>query len=1676
MRNDLPILDVTVSSDGTPSVDHIAAATCSDFVAAQELAVSGARHGGYFLDHRGVLRQNLPGRIYVRSYDTERWPVQGGKFRIDADAASDGYSLASYAASIDYYTGSRELKNTVFRVDGDVSFAVPHSIELVVNTQKSGNVYSWSPVFPASTGVTAATAVRLKNFEYTYLCPSGFHPRGEDAVRRIGNGTGRTLSSLDEAVETRLADQYWCRSDVRKQIWYEPEFTNKTCGPDPRPTCPPGVTVPTKEFQAYGRVGCYYTATGLETTGMRRGSRSVQGTLKNTCAYIYPVPQCTENGTKQHISNMSHWHAGPLETPQVFPFASDGSTPCESTPRCTQNGGVKRDFTQAELRAYRAARGASFAPASDGSTPCSAVAASTAADFTAVACVTAILEVFENRPKGFNAEPGVRADHRTVSADAANPAFDLDVAAAHPGTASPPRAASDPSGCADGSEARADHGAASSAARKNTAAADATTTDTKTLPKSSASVNSQHPPHSKNFGSAGTDYTGAVRNMAHRFASDVAENNCAAKKTEAELVLALGKARADMFSRAASGSDLGGYAARYAAAVESNRKLFSNASPKGYKERMEAVVADASIHKGYWLSWFNTNKAALISRATGKKTAGENFKSALDTARANYKSTADAVALRSFSSGSCLAPWNSEIARIAGAFSSADTAFASSIATAKNAYHTSYDSYVQSTFAATTAGPTSSESVSRSNPFYETAVSITSYYCKVGQGTRDGSQCKRSESYTARVPLTATERTQCEDFINASETLSDAEKSRSIRAHCQTKTVTLTRTITTAAHRNYSRSAAQTVTYTTTGRYNDATNPVSSSCSARISKSWTSEQTEPLWPNGRCTPPKSQTARHYDAVGASPALPSAPTRLAAASYPSAPAAVPAHKAALLGKYNPANAARNNLNSSTASARDTAADNLGTLTSATSGAVTKTSFAASAVTAPYGLASSRTSVETEAGDYKTVYTGAYNTAYSAALRDMGSTASTTTWNNFVWSYDASSLVWGGYLADENQPTRSRGCYLIDVAADGKTTVQTARMDYETGSYAIGETYSVLFSGDRNCKVRRTRTPQLNLKYQPANPDGTDGSLAPGYFRTDYQPTSSDERFKLAAETEVFAVRAKVADSPPVFCGTTLPADGYLSHTAGRMASVPAVIAKDRWRSAAQLATTVLRPTSNPPAVAEDHCFARPRLTAADRPRLVVFDDTAHSDMDLVYLQKDPADTTGINLFTGGPFTKYALETYRYPGDNNQQSVFYGTIWEPPDNLGSSTGWNILDDNNPATDLNTKIKNRIVARDKTASPNLPAVPADTTFKYVSAMSFDIGFLDCRPDIENVVFIGKIVSATAASNQANDYAGITSAGGYPMDAPVWYYPTWNEIKGEEREDGSFVAPGVNSGIYTHPRSAQYGWVIDTVNNIATDKQPISAFRNQPDVKRDNSARPADITLEDHRQVCFGDPSDSTNIRNHTSHYRSTAAATDPLAHNTDTSPTQAIIVWTEHNPLCSPAKNCQPWQTRCYRNAENPAQAEQIDCPAAGQQIPAGMTRYPDKTLTDANIKRVISDSDLADTEQAAKEAAEQISDKATISDGTTPQPRWPWLTTGQKIFNCDSRWWYCLRTAATLHGIDQYEWLRTRQLRIAFQYTLPKWGNVLVSTLDRNTPDEQAVKAAVNIIIQTVRIGL
>ena len=1428
--NDFPYLDWVTDADGNESWAVQEGGTrskgCDKFVEQQdEMAAQIVGNGGYYLDLTGRLQRlnggSVPSRFSGRSLVYGDWDSKGAGFAINSGTGElvAGRDGNGYRVRADGWKTSSGYHLAIYP-DG-ATWTIPEGTQ----NGRFGGQQSWHGIsYRRGSAVVTRVARPVGGVvsggylpNVPGLCPARFHPRGEDSVERIGSHTGRTLTGLTHA-RGKIADQYWCRSDLRFARAFETQNHGVALH-----RAAEGMT---GAFQSYGRLNCYFTAF---TSGSYGGAEGIRQDPSGgmVCSYLFPIPQCDPDPDNGSSTDWRDYTAAEVANAGTVgqPFNKPSGADCgENTPQCTHNG-AKRDMTDAELAEYRK-DDVSFTPAADGSTPCSANPADPPqqAGFTADACVTASLVIGENRIAGSAAEPGVAASDRTLAVAAGRTAWDLDVTSPHHNTASPPRdvasTPADATGCADGSESRADHSSdAGSAVRKNTAAG----VDL-ALPVSSVAAQSTHPPHSKGFASAGTDYTGAVRNIAHRFASSVAENTCAAKKTEAELVLALGKARADMFSRGASGSDRGGYAARYAADVESNRKLFSNASPKGYKEKLEAVVVDNSVHKGYWLSWFNTNKTALISRATDKKTAADDFKSALDTARANHKRATDAVALRSFSSGSCVAHWNAEIARIAGLFSSADSVFSTAIKTSKNAYHTSFDSYVKATFSATTAAPTSRESVTRSNPFFVTAISITSRYCNQGQGSLDGSQCKRTESYTTNVPLTAAERAGCESLINASETLSASEKSRLIRSHCRTKSVTRTRTIATTAHKNYSRSAARTVTYTTTGSYNGATNPVSSSCAALISKSWTSEQSEPSWPNGHCTPGKSQSVREHEAVGTAPGLPSAPTRLAVASYPSAPSAVPAHKAALLGKYDPTNTARSNLNNTTASTRDTAAANLGTLTSATAGAASKTSFAASAVGAPYGLASFRTTVETEAGDYKTAYTGAYDTAYAQATADMGTTATTTTWNNFDWRYQQSTLAWDNYQEDPataysastSTPKDGTGCDLISVAADGSVSVEATRLDYEgtSGSppsssrYGVGNTISTRTDAQRTCKIRRTRTPELILEYKPSVLSGTDTTKTATFWHVDYQPTPAAERFKLYDEAEVFAVKTSLADSNPVLCYQ--PGEALVAHVAAK--GIDAVN-KAVFRNASGFAGGNKKHCYRHPSAA----MLTPERKTRPEPAFAFFDDTAHSAMasvNVVWQQPTPKIVSELGSaddlkMMANTVSLVASSPVAY-SDATRTSRFYGTYYTFPADTSteSPSGWDIT--GHPTLTLtSTFTQHQVQAK-------------DTAAKTPSTHSMVFKFIDCVFGIEDVAFVDNIASPYALLSKN----GVVPSGwkqtydSDPHNSPTWYYPAFSTYEGALRLDGRRDSDGKPITYGRNTQHRQYQLWYHQVANPKTGK----------------------------------------------------------------------------------------------------------------------------------------------------------------------------------------------------------------------------------------------------------------
>ena len=322
---------------------------CDEFAAAQDrLLVTSAANGGYYLDSRGNLETGTMPAHAVSSRSSPSRTLW---------SARSGFTLTSGVVTVGAPAGYAP------RVDAGGSLAVSGGAPLTVPTpnwpatRKADGTVSWP--FLAGFNYTGhlSLPMAIGGTQPGVWCPAGFHPRGEDGVPRVGRGSGRTLTSLDNEAKIVLADRFWCRSDVRYQIGYRKQTHAETCGADPRPACPSGVTLPSDRFSAYGRANCYHTFISLDTAA------------SNTCLYRHPVPQCAD-----------------------------------------ADSGTKREWTQQELATYDT--GEKFPAKTDGTTPCGEAAEPDPpdlADFTADPCVSVSLSIAENRIAGSAAEPGVPA-------------------------------------------------------------------------------------------------------------------------------------------------------------------------------------------------------------------------------------------------------------------------------------------------------------------------------------------------------------------------------------------------------------------------------------------------------------------------------------------------------------------------------------------------------------------------------------------------------------------------------------------------------------------------------------------------------------------------------------------------------------------------------------------------------------------------------------------------------------------------------------------------------------------------------------------------------------------------------------------------------------------------------------------------------------------------------------------------------------------------------------------------------------------------------------------------------------------------------------------------------------------------------------------------------------------
>ena len=1267
--NDFPVLDYGTNKFkvwGSPALP------CDEFVQAQErMASEAASNGGHWLDSNGNLQKGaLPSWIGSRpaglvwgswaGKGTEFWQLTGYYTTIAARRYYYRYTGALYGVTSD---ADYQRRLDVFSTDApSADWAIyPNSATLEVVWGRRSAISAGRDFYSSRpTAATLATAAKfgkvavqpntgnenlysLYNNRYlsnadSSICPQGFHPRGEDSVNRIGNTTGRTLSHLTHA-EGQIADRYWCRSDLR--------FLRKLY-----PYTRPGVTLhpqaqnmsATEAFYAYGRVNCFYTAnllagqtdpaSGSGTTGLKDLGDNAYG-----CEYPYhPLPLCDpdpDNGSD------SDWRA-------------------YTAPEIANAGTVTQPFNKT------AGEDCGGAPADPPQQ----------AGFTADACVTADLDIYENRIAGSDTEPGVAASDRTLVVATGRTAWDLDVTSPHPLTASPPRdqtaGSGDPDGCADGSESRADHASApGDAARKQSPA-----------PSYAASDRDDDaaPP---NDADDDIDYSGAAKNMAHRYASRVAENTCAAKRAEAVLRLALLEAEEKLYKD---------WMERYEAWAKGKKDAFGNWRPTNYPSGTNPNTSSSlSVHPTFY-----SFKHAKRSKSR------LDYADAMSTMYETRETAAGAAAGRTLTKPTVGASWCGDPVGFVKSYSDSVTALKTAAANATTA---------GTAQAQPSDGPTSSSAPNKGSAGVVDASKLSEGAARV--------PAEWGTSYTwAYADTTGRSKPHSGSSgcwqAGTRPTFGGSDVIYTPGAACIYKAaipeVLASGTASSVTYASY--------TFTLSGGGWTRTITVPEATRAAVCSSW---QTSSCYASPSTHPSHDGYVSLWNG-----SLPSVTGFPSTTGSPGKSVSSPA-LSLLLGKYYPSHADRTDLKHSAAQTRDTAAADLGTLAKTTTATITPTAFSNLAVPVSNPAADTeetaqRNAVRTAAEAYQNSYTQAYDNAYDQATEDMGGTNTTIThngqtetvevWSDFDWRYEISTLEWGNYqedpattyFASTATPRGGTGCDLIAVASDGSVSVEATRLDYETSSYGKGSVYSTRTDAQRTCKIRRTRTPELLLMYAPAVIAGTDTSKTADtrldtdtaasnaeFYYVDYQPPvvagqTAAERFKLYEETEVFAVKTSLADSPPVFCAANIPSTIYVSHAAGAMSDISAAISAGRLY---RTSTTVLRPTaySGPPPT--DHCF-RSSFASTSPVKIAVFDDTAHSAMNLVYLEKDPADTSGMTLLaTGGALT--ADPAVAYPGDSAQSSRFYGATYSMPGSLGSSAGWDILDDNNPNTTLETKTKN-------------------------------------------------------------------------------------------------------------------------------------------------------------------------------------------------------------------------------------------------------------------------------------------------------------------------------------------------------------------------------------------------
>ena len=999
---------------------------------------------------------------------------------------STAVSANGYGARSDYTTlpvGSEPFLAAYDTGTGSGStrqLGIPFSIQISssggvnLSLQRCARVDVFTPHF-----LTVADSV---------LCAAGSHPRGEDAAlggypgsNLVVSGSGRTLTSLSTVDRLKMANRFWCRSDVRYDRVFEGTAVEGAAeiGFSAYFGGSQSVQPQSGSFRGWGRMNCYHTALGVGFDTITVGGVPFDDVP--VCVYVFPLPACAAGLTG---AELDLWVGRPVSELTALEVEGSGCMPPDEEEEEIE------DEEEEEEEEYH---GFVEPP---GERP----------DISGEPCRKFDFEVRENIPAEDNVLPGLAMRYDTDLAG-----HELASVAPHALTASPPRRVGDSAGCADGVEIRSDH---SDTERKRQGSGGAPTVSVSGLVSDSV-----YPPGALELGSGGMEvrsgrYDAARTNFAHRTASWVAENECAAK--------------------AAEGAYLRQFARVQINAAKAQIETFKAEAERVADEweRYDADVAEAA-GSGFLQGLGNLNRAAREKYANKKKELATAVASAASMAIASLEDVlTEAVdktpRVPTTMSAGCVQSWEDHIDTIRTNYDSALTDARPALVDAVKAYEDENDNKLRLIRHAVndtppTTGLPLGDGPAATHKTVSEPTGIIDWVCKEGFDLDEDTRPRRCEKGDEEISPTRVERMREEK--ECSRTSSGSYTYTNTASYADPdkdeKAPTIRRTDRVSATRSYTKNVEL-----------DAECPGWSDMDM-----WMTTEMPGIW-----------TPTDLGEEGTVRDLPTGLGLTAPAAFKFDvldPDRRDMDRRTILGAYHPGAGRRSEMSSLVGGIRDRA-------TAAVAGSI------ASMTGFPAGLFEMLADVggDETSGNLVRAYQDGYKTAYGSAVdrvsNDLGG-ADIEKWEGLGWAYTPGILRWVDYKTDPEGPcsvSKPAGDPrdLLSVTAAGEVKVRALRLDYETGQ-VNGQVPAGGWPVE--CNIIRERTPVLELEYEPDWEDDLGWRMVSGGLDSTNLGVVDYGTQTLRQEYDMVGLNIRLADAEPVLCHSSYPSSA--GHTTFRVAT-------------------------------------------------------------------------------------------------------------------------------------------------------------------------------------------------------------------------------------------------------------------------------------------------------------------------------------------------------------------------------------------------------------------------------------------------------------------------------------------------------------------------------------------